>query len=424
MKRVFSNRNVLVISATSSLVMFFDMLYWPYWSKYLKDVIHLTIPQIGLLNAIQRSEQLLFQLPGGILADRIGRKKVTLIAAFARILVPVIYLSANSFELLVLGTFFTAMNSLGMPAFTAMIAESLPRDRMGSGYGLYGMVRRVPMLFTGILGGILMDALGIEAGSRICFIGSFIGALIAFLARYFFLTETLNRRAGSKTSMTQDFREVLPLFKGSLQALQATSAIYQFAMGLTMQLIILYVIEVIGLNYTQWGLISTTMSVIGFLTAIPGGMMADRFDRVKLNVFARALSPITTVAYIYLRDFYQILATRVIAGIGMGLSGAELGWMGGASWESLMADLVPPEKRGRVTGIMGTVSGAVSLPAPYIGAYMWESKSIGPEKTMGTSIILGLVSTFILWRYVKDPKFQKERIEERTRDDEEDEKPS
>ncbi len=419
MKRVFSNRNVLVISTTNSLVMFFDMLYWPYWAKYLEDVADMSIPQIGVLSAIQRSEQLLFQLPGGILADRIGRKKVTLIAAVARMIVPIIYLSSKSFEFLILGTLFTAMNSLRMPASTAMIAESLPRDQMGSGYGVFNMVRRVPMLFTGILGGMLMDALGIEAGTRICFMGSLIGAVIAFTACYIFLTETLRRKTGVNASVVQDFKEVLPLFKGSLQAMQVTSAIYQFASGLTMQLIILYVIDHIGFSYTQWGLISTTMSIVGFLTSIPGGMMADKYDRVKLNVFARALAPITTIAYITLRDFYQILATRIVAGVGMGLSGAELGWLGGASWDSLMADIVPSEKRGRVTGLMGTVSGSVSLPSPYIGAYMWDNPSIGPEKTMGTTVILGLFSTFILWRYVKDPRSQKQKIEEKARDDEE-----
>jgi len=33
------------------------MLYMPYMAKYLKDVMSLTIPQIGLLQAFQRSNQ-------------------------------------------------------------------------------------------------------------------------------------------------------------------------------------------------------------------------------------------------------------------------------------------------------------------------------------------------------------------------------
>jgi len=423
-RRVFSNRNVLVISLTSSLAMFFNMLYWPFWSKYLVEEppngLGLSITVVGLLSAIQRSQRLLFQLPGGVLADRLGRKKVTLMAAATRMVPPLIYLWARRWEFLAIGSFFSAMSSLGSPAFTAMIAESLPRDQMGSGYAIFGMVRRVPMLFTGIIGGMLMDALGIWKGTRICLIGSFISAAIVFVIRYLFLTETLVRGGRHKRSLKEDFKEVLPLFKGSLMGMQITSAISQFAAGLIMSLIIIYVTGVIGLSYTQWGLISTAMSIISFLTAMPGGMIADRFNRVKLIIFARAISPITTLGYIFLRDFYQILAVRVVAGIGAGLSGAgQMGWMGGPAWNSLLADIIPPEKRGRVSGLMGTISGLAALPAPYIGAYMWDMESIGPEKTMLTSVVLGLVSTAIFWRTVKDPRSEGRGIKEPAKGDRE-----
>ncbi|MFB0543920.1 MAG: MFS transporter, partial [Candidatus Bathyarchaeia archaeon] len=317
-RRVFSNRNVLVVSLTDSLSMFFQMLYWSSWSKYLEEAppegLGLSIPIIGLLSMLQQSQMLIFQLPGGILADRIGRKKVTLIAAATRMIMPLIYLWARKWEFLAIGSIFGALSSLGMPAFTALIAESLPRDQMGTGYAIYGMVRRVPMLFTGIIGGILMDTLGVGKGTRICLIGSFIGAVISFVARYLFLTETLVRRPGRRSSLTEDFREVLPLFKGSLRGMQITSAVSQFAGRMVMSLTILYVINVIGLSYTQWGFISTTMSIVSLITAMPGGILVDKFNRAKLIIFARAISPITTLGYIFLRDFWSILGVRMVAG--------------------------------------------------------------------------------------------------------------
>jgi len=409
MRKVFGNRNVLVVSLTQLITTFFNMIYMQYWAMYLRE-IGMSVPQIGLLSALQRSQQLLFTLPGGLLADRIGRKKVTLIGAATGIISPMIYIVARSWELLVLGTLISALQSMAMSAYDAMIAESLPRDMMGSGYGVLGMMRRIPMIFTGIVGGILMDTLGVVYGTVVCFVGALIGAVIVFLSRYFFLTETLVRAPGLRSSVFEDFKEVLPLFKGSLQYMQVTSAIYQFSVGLTMQFVIMYVYDVIGLSYTEWGLISTVMSVIGFVTSIPGGMMADRYNRVTLNTFARAISPATTIGYIYLRDFYQILTVRSVAGIGMGLSGAEIGWLGGPAWSSLMADLVPPRMRGRVNGLMSTISGAFSFPSPYIGAYLWEPYGIGPENTMWLSIGIGLVSTAVFGIFVKDPKYQKKEL--------------
>jgi len=420
LRRVFSNRNVFVVSLTNSMATFFWSVYNPYWALYLQQEILLPLPMIGLLSTINQSQHLLFQLPGGILADRIGRKKVILIGVTSRIIGPVIYLVAGSFELLIVGTVFHAMHAISEAAHTAMIAESLPRERIGSGYGVYNMMSRLPMLFTGIIGGVLMDTFGVGTGTRICFIGGIIFGVIVFMLNSAFLTETLVRKP-TKSSMMEDFKEVLPLFKGSLQTMQVTSAIYQFAAGLTSQLIILYVVGPMGLTKTEWGLISTIMSVIGFLMSMPSGMIADRFDRVKLNIVARAIYPITTIGYIYLRNFYQILAVRMTAGIGMGLSGAaETAVTGGPAWQSLMADIVPSEKRGRVTGFMSTVSGIAALPSPYIGAYMWGSPDIGPENTMWAVILLGLVSTGIFGVYVKDPRSEKKNVEELVKADEED----
>lgn len=416
MRRVFSNRNVLVTSLTNAITTFWNMIYFPYWAIYLED-LGMSITQIGLLLALQRSQQLLFTLPGGLLADRIGRKKVTLIGAAASMVAPALYLMAGqwidrAWELLIIGTIFSALQSISMAAYDAMIAESLPRNLMGSGYGVLGMMRRVPMIFTGILGGFLMDAYGVHDGSTICFIGVLIGAAIVLVSRWLFLTETLKLKTNQNSSMLQDFKEVLPLFKGSLQAMQMTSALYQFAVGMTYQLVILYVTGPVGLSYIEWGIISTCMSIIGFITAIPGGVMADRYNRVRLNFMARAVAPITTVGYIYLRNFYQILAVRMVAGVGMGLSGAEIGYLGGPAWSSLMMDFVPTEKRGRVNGLMSTVSGIVGFPSPYIGAYMWDS--VGPENTMWASIIGELVSTSVFFLLVKDPKFKKVKKRGRT----------
>lgn len=413
MKRVFSNRNVLVISLTNAIATFFNQIYMPYWALYLQDSLGLELWQIGLLRSLQRSQNLLFTFPGGILADRIGRKKVSLMGAIARIGTSAIYLFAGNYELLLIGTTISALQSISNSAFSAMVAESLPRDQMGTGYGVFEMMRRVPLVFTGITGGFLIDYLGLTYAMHIFFLSGLIGGIVMFFSRFFFLKETLRRTKAERRSLRDDLKEVIPMFQGSLKYMQVTSAIYQFAAGLTSELLIIYVIDYIGLTSTEWGLILTTMSTVSLITSLPGGMMADKYDRVKLNVVARSIYPLTTLGYMTWRSFWLVLGTRMIAGIGMGLSGAaEQGIIGGSSWNSLMADLVPSEKRGRFSGLMSTFNGIVAFPAPFIGAYMWEIPSIGPEKTFWTQIILGLVSTLVFGKFVKDPRYMKKQEKE------------
>jgi len=411
MRRVLSNRNILVLSLTNAAATFFQQVYQPYWAAYLKDVVGLDVLQIGLLRSLARSNNLLFAFPGGLLADRIGRKKVTLMGAAARIFTPLIYLFAGTWELLLIGTIVNAMQSISTAAYSAVVAESVPRDQRGTGYGVFESLRRMPMVFTGITGGILMDILGYAGGMKVSFAAGIIGGMTIFTVRYLFLIETLKKDSVSqRRTIKGDLKEIIPLFQGSLKYMQVTSAIYQFAAGLTSELLILYVTDpnYLGLTNTEWGTILSTMQLIGLLTSLPGGMMADKYNRVKLNVFARSIAPITNLAYIFLRGFWLILGTRMIAGVGMGLSGAaEVGMIGGTSWNALMADLVPPEKRGRFSGIMSTFNGAVSLPSPSVGAWLWDTPGVGPVGDFWVSIILGLVSTAIFGKFVKDPRFEK-----------------
>jgi len=422
-REVYSNRNIKILSLTNIIGMFFNMLYMSFWTLFLKQELGFTVPLIALLTTVQGAQNLLFSLPGGVLADRIGRKKVTLIAGATGVINPLIYLLATSWELVFLATIFVAMGSLSMPARTAMVAESLPRDRMGTGYAVYNMANRLPWLFSGAIGGWLMEVMGIGPGTRFCLVGSLIGGIISLSCQYLFLNETL-QRSGHRTSLKQDLKEILPMFKGNLKVMMVSSILFQISAALTQGLLILYIIDYPSgprLTTIEYGLLTTLMSIVSLAMSIPGGTMADRFNRRKLITFGRSLSPITTLTWIYIRNYYLIITFRIIQGVGEGLSGAGgMMMLGGPAWSSLMADVVPMEKRGRVSGLMSTFSGIARLPAPNIGAWMWENPAIGPEGTMWTQLIIGLFSTFLIWRFLKDPVHDVKKIEEPARDNDED----
>jgi MFS family permease len=272
---------------------------------------------------------------------------------------------------------------------------------------MYNMMQRVPSIFTGILGGILMDIYGIIDGTRICFVGSSVIALIVFLARYFFITETLNTKSRIDSNLKSEIAEVIPYFKGTLLGMLFASAMTQFSLRIVTTYAVIYVVDIIGFSNTQWGIIVTVMSLLNLITSIPSGYMADRYDKRKLLTFTRAIEPASTFGYILLRDFWQILAVRVVAGVGMGLAGGNTsGMLGGPAWLSLIATLIPPEKRGRVNGLMGTMSGSLAFMAPYIAAYTWENVAIGPDGTLLISGVFGLCSSLVVWLTVRDPRYQ------------------
>jgi len=50
------------------------------------------------------------------------------------------------------------------------------------------------------------------------------------------------------------------------------------------------------------------MSVIGFLMSMPSGMVADKFDRARLNILAGPVHPITTIGYVHKSQAERIKA--------------------------------------------------------------------------------------------------------------------
>ena len=80
-------------------------LYQSFWPLYLLEQ-GLNVELVALLSVIGMSSRLLAQLPGGILADRLGRKKALLIASPLFVIQPLIYMFATSWEHFVIGQIF------------------------------------------------------------------------------------------------------------------------------------------------------------------------------------------------------------------------------------------------------------------------------------------------------------------------------
>ena len=162
LKTAFSNRNILVLSISVSFLMLSFSLYQSFWPLYLLEQ-GLNVELVALLSVIGMSSRLLAQLPGGILADRLGRKKALLIASPLFVIQPLIYMFATSWEHFVIGQIFGASLSLATPAYNAVVLESLPKGQRGLGYGAFRMVLNVTRIFAGI-GGVVIDMVGIIQG--------------------------------------------------------------------------------------------------------------------------------------------------------------------------------------------------------------------------------------------------------------------
>ncbi|MCW3979327.1 MAG: MFS transporter, partial [Candidatus Bathyarchaeota archaeon] len=153
-RETFSNRNVTVLTITQTLFMFTAFLWWPYRSLFILE-LGATKELLGMLLMLETVSRLMFQLPGGVMADRLGRRKLIVLSSVIRLGSPLVLLFATHWTHVAPGIVLNAASSLGMPAVNALIAESLPEGRRGSGFAAYRMVTWMPMIVTSLIGGML-----------------------------------------------------------------------------------------------------------------------------------------------------------------------------------------------------------------------------------------------------------------------------
>jgi MFS family permease len=405
---VFSNKNVLAIALTTSVFSLVDMGWRPFWTLYLKNELGASITAVGLLSTIASSERLLFQLPGGLLADRYGRRRIIVYGTALRLLPPVIYLMAGHWTHVIPALLISGAASIYMPAFNAIIADSLPETERGAGYGAYRTITSVPQIFSPVIGGIVMDSLGYREGVKIFLIISFFATIIVTYVRWRVLTETLDQdgkqeiqlETKTKKSLWERVNETFDLPR-SVWVMVVVAILGSFGLRLVWEFMSIYAVEIVGLTNTQLGMVQTTGGVVSTVLAMPGGMLSDRLGRKPLILTSRLISPLTTYAITLATNFPQYYLISIVSAIGNSLGGGGM-WAGGPAWQALIADLVPREKRGTVMGTIGTVTGLVGTPSSLVGGYLWQLYS--PQTPFYLSLVLGLIGTAVFAFGVKEPR--------------------
>jgi len=379
-RETFANRNLAVLTLTQTFYMFTAFLWWPYRSLYILE-LGATKELLGMLLMVETLSQIAFQLPGGILTDRLGRRKMIILSSIFRIAAPLVYLVSTNWIHIAPGLVLSSAGMISIPAVNSLIAESLPLERRSSGFAAYRTVTWMPMIVTSLLGGMFMDYYGVVKGIHLCLIAMVIISIASTIIRWRYIEETLDTtkkmesKAPKKAGTTRELTRGLGKMPRQVWILTAVAALSGFAMRSVWSFMVIYAVEVMGLTKTQWGLIGTIVSIISTVLTIPGGVLADRIGRKPCITVSKILGPISTLGFTFATNFWQLALVRSIGGVAQGFGGTVWGIMGGPVWQALVADCTPPEERGRMMGLMASIAGIASTPASWVGGYLYDNVS-------------------------------------------------
>jgi MFS family permease len=122
---------------------------------YVTNVSRSTLPEYGMLIAIQLLTSILIYVPSAKLAERIGRKPLVVATFLCFAFYPVAVILAHSFSGLVFAFVLGGLREIGEPSRKAMIVGFAQQQLRARTVGLYYLVRSLSITPASLIGGLL-----------------------------------------------------------------------------------------------------------------------------------------------------------------------------------------------------------------------------------------------------------------------------
>lgn len=320
---------------------------------------------IGIVLALNSVALIIGSFLGGFIADRIGRKKMIILAFTVLTSSFVVFYLSQDVTLLFAASFIEMLGfRLANPSLTALIADFTSRSSRGTSYGIFNLSWIIAQIPGPILGGLIADISGLKTPFLLSLLTGFVAIAFSFLISKE-QTKTEETPATEANCSEDDESASLMPLKTVLSLFGIAFIINGLANGAFSAIMYPYVMFNLQASTTEFGLvISLGLSLATAIVQIPGGRLADKFGRKPLVLsFSLAIPFIAALAFT--TNIWQfILLSGVFVAVGNISSPAVSAWL---------MDSVPRPKRASVSGITSTVNGVGRAVGPMVGSYLWSS---------------------------------------------------
>lgn len=303
---------------------------------------------MGVIGSTSYATLALVQIPGGYLADKHGRRQLTVIMTFAISITYFLFAVAPNWQVFMIASILQNLFLVYQPALQALVADSTPPEKRGLGFSIINLLHYISVP-SPIIAGVLAVQFGLIPGMRIAYLIVTIAFLVAAILRMRF-KETLKKTVEGNP-LTGAIRNFPSSIIESVKALKTAShpmlflfvsfAIYHFAWFTCSYNLIFYATKIVNIKDLEWAALMTWFSVVNILSALPCGKIIDRFGRKKPLTVAWLLFIPALIGFVY--------GNIVITSISFLLLGVAL-IVANTAYPALMADFVVRDKRGKIIG--------------------------------------------------------------------------
>ncbi len=364
------------------------------------------ITDVGLVFTLTAGAVLILQVFGGWVSDSIGRLRAVAIGSIGGVVGYAAMFLAPTWQWMIVAlAIYQIPFALVGPSFQAFIAENSAEEHRGKVFGMTNTIFQVTGVIGPPLGGVLVGWLGFKGMLAVS------GGLYTLAAVLrFWMATTMRGQAveqpTQKLTMASFKKSMssmvgLILAGGLLTWIFVTDGVADIAFRMSGELQPLYLEQLFGITVTQIGVLGSINAIAGMFMPMLSGKLVDKHDE-RLPLIGGFLLIFTAIV-IFLRadSFLTFALSWTVAGLG--------GGMLGPPFQSLITKVVPAKMLGTFSGVFHSSLGFISLPAPWIGAQLWER--ISPQTPFiitASAALLIIIPIYFKFRlpdkHVQSPK--------------------
>ncbi|MGZ0052196.1 MFS transporter [Brevibacillus gelatini] len=394
-------RNLYVLCGSLFVVMVAMSMIMPFLPLYIQqdfgiDDPHQVTAWAGIIFGANFLTAGLVSPIWGNLADKHGRKIMILRSGyFMSITVALTGFAGSLWQLLALRLINGLVGGI-IPASTALVASSVPKEKIGWAQGLLQSFVTAGTIMGPLFGGVLAERIGF----RMIFVITGSLLLLATLVITFTVKENfVPPEKKDRSSLKEDFQMIFS--SKELPALFFVTVMIQFALFSIVPVLPIYISQLVsseGEKVALWaGIVQAAMGIANVFASPQLGRLGDRFGSQKVLLFALLAAALLFIPQGLVWTVWQLVVLRFLLGLSLG------GLL--PSVNALLRRATPAHMVSRVYGYNNSFVSIGSMLGPMIGGFMAGYVSINGVFFM-TSAFLFINAGWVYYSFFRNKSVQ------------------
>ncbi len=337
-------------------------MIFPILPMFLTIVLKANMALVGVIEGLAESTASLLKLYSGWLSDKIGKRRILVIAGYSlsALTKPMFGFATHWLHALAARCADRIGKGIRTTPRDALIAASVKKDR-GAWFGLHRMMDTLgavvgTLIAVFILWKFQAAAMPTEQTFRIIFWLSLIPGLLAVLILFLFVKEAA---AGKKHSRVALSWKAMPSPYKFFVAIASLFGMVNFSYAF-----FLLRAQDLGIMLLLIPLLYLLYNLFYAFTSLPAGQLGDRYGKRRMLAIGYFLFAILCWGFAKTGSAKTAWLLFALYGVFMGITDGLA--------RAHIADLVKERQRGTALGMYNLITGILILPANLIGGVLWD----------------------------------------------------